>query len=106
MIYSNYSAGKADIFHWLFFSLYVMFVNKIKKRKTMTDYHLFCLDITHRQDYIFNTHHLKTIVGISSIIDRLNNTETDKKLLNKHGFNDNTKSSDDFIYYTVRSEIG
>ncbi|OQY14010.1 MAG: hypothetical protein B6I30_01950 [Desulfobacteraceae bacterium 4572_187] len=82
-----------------------MFANKTEKRKAMTSNHLFCLDIDHIQDYIFNTNRLKTIAGASSIIDRLNNTETVNEL-KEYGFNDDPKSSDDFIYYAVRSEIG
>jgi len=64
----------------------------------MTDNYLFCLDIDGIQNYIFSTNRLKTIAGASSIIDRLNNTKTVKKLKNKYEFKDDPKSSDDFIY--------
>ncbi|MCD4762701.1 MAG: hypothetical protein K8R09_02660 [Desulfobacterales bacterium] len=70
----------------------------------MTDNYLFCLDIDGIQNYIFSTNRLKTIAGASSIIDRLNNTETVEKL-KYYGSNNNPKASDDFIYYTVRSEM-
>lgn len=64
----------------------------------MTDNYLFSLDIDGIQNYIFNTNRLKTIAGASKIIDRLNNTETVKKLNKKYGFNDAPKLSDNFIY--------
>lgn len=63
----------------------------------MTDNYLFCLDIDGIQNYIFSTNRLKTIAGASSIIDRLNNTETVEKVKN-YGFTGDPKSSDDFIY--------
>ena len=34
--------------------------------------YLFCLDIDTIQDYIFRTTKLKTIVGASALIDRIN----------------------------------
>jgi DNA-directed RNA polymerase subunit RPC12/RpoP len=58
---------------------------------------LFCLDIDGIQDYIFNTNRVRTIVGASLIISRLNSYETVNLIRDKYGFGKKPEDEEGFI---------
>ncbi len=69
--------------------------------------HLFILDVDHIQDYIFSTNRLKTIIGASRLLDKINADEAGEtfRLLGepcfgfeKGGSSSEIRSSDNFIF--------